>query len=79
MPQITISIDEEVKKILSKRAKRNLFTLREQIEDILRKSAARTKGAKSYQIPNVDDKLIGIFSRDRRGRKKKVRKKTKKR
>jgi hypothetical protein len=78
MSQITISIDESVKKILSKRAKKNLFTLREQIEDILRKSAARTKaGTSSYQI-KVDDKLVGIFSRDRRGRKKKVKKVVKK-
>ena len=53
-------------------------SLREQIEDILRKSAARTKaGTSSYQI-KVDDKLVGIFSRDRRGRKKKVKKVVKK-
>jgi hypothetical protein len=78
MSQITISIDENVKKILNKRAKKNLFTLREQIEDILRKSAARTKAGKSYHTVKVDDKLVAIFSRDQRGRKKKVKKKVEK-
>jgi len=71
MPQITISIDEDVEKILSGRAKKNLFTLREQIEDILRKSAVRTKKGASYRGLKVDDNLVGIFSREKRGRKKK--------
>lgn len=70
MPSITISIDEEVKKIISKRAKKNMFTLREQIEDILRKSAVRTKAGTS-KATKVDDKLVAAFSRDKRGRKKK--------
>ena len=77
MPQITISIDEDVKKIISKRAKANLLTLREQIEDILRKSAVRTKKSGKYAYIKVDDKLIAVFSRERRGRKKKVKKKKK--
>lgn len=71
MSQITISIDEEEKKILSKRAKDNLFTLREQIEDILRKSAVRTKNADRYRKIKVDDKLVAVFSRQKRGRPKK--------
>ncbi|MCR4327742.1 MAG: hypothetical protein NUV46_04130 [Nanoarchaeota archaeon] len=71
MSQITISIDEEVKKILSKRADKNLFTLREQIEDILRKSAVRTKSGKTQYEPKLDDKLISIFSRAKVNRKKK--------
>ncbi len=75
MPQITISIDEDVKKIISRRAKDNLLTLREQIEDILRKSAVRTKSSEKYRYIKVDDKLIAVFSRERRGRKKKVKKK----
>jgi len=77
MPQITISIDEDVKKIISKRAEENLLTLREQIEDILRKSAVRTKTGKKYEIIKVDDKLVSVFSREKRGRKKKVKKKKK--
>lgn len=77
MPSITISIDEDVKKILSKRANRNLFTLREQIEHILRTSAVRTKTTSSREIP-CDDKLVGIFSRQKSGRKRKIKKKVKK-
>lgn len=74
MSNITISIDEEIKKILDKRAKKNLFTLREQIEDILRKSAVRTKSGKTTSEIKTDDSLIAIFSRDQRGRKKKSKK-----
>lgn len=66
MPQVTISIDEEVKKVLLIRAKKNLFTLNEQIEDILRKSAVRTKSNKSSYEPKVDDKLVSIFSREKK-------------
>lgn len=71
MPNITISLDEKVKKILSSRANKNLLTLREQIEDILRKSAIRTKTSSSIQ-PKIDDKLVGIFSRQKKGRKRKT-------
>ena len=74
MPSVTINIDEEVKKIISKRAKKNLLSLREQIEDILRKSAVRTKTGTSTTI-KVDDALVYAFSREKRGRKKKKKKK----
>lgn len=74
MPKVTIDIDEDVKKILMKRAKKNLLTLREQIEDILRRSCVRSSGSSKYN-EKLDDKLVGIFSRSRRGRKKKVKKK----
>ena len=69
MPQITIDISEDVKKVISKRAKKNMLTLRDQIEDILRKSAVRTgSGTTSFK---VDDRLVGIFSRQKRGRPRK--------
>ncbi len=71
MPSITIQIDEDVKKIISSRAKKNMFSLKEQIEDILRKSAVRTKKSSQYKQIKVDDKLVAVFSRERRGRKKK--------
>ena len=70
MPSITISIDEDEKKILQKRAKKNLMSLREQIEDILRRSAVRTKKG-GYKAIKVDDRLVHAFSREKRGRKKK--------
>ena len=70
MPQITIDIDEDVKKVIGKRAKKNLLTLREQIEDILRKSAVRTKSGTTTSF-KVDDRLVGMFSRQRKGRPRK--------
>jgi len=69
MPDITITIDDEAKKVLSVRAKKNMFTLREQIEDILRQSALRTKNSNKMAEIKFDDRLIGIFSREKRGRK----------
>ncbi len=70
MPSITINIDEDEKKILVKRAKKNLFTLREQIEDIIRRSAVNYKSGTSSKF-KVDDKLVYAFSREKRGRKPK--------
>jgi len=71
MPSVTINIDEDVKKIISKRAKKNLMSLREQIEDILRRSAVMTAKSKGYKSIKIDDKLVYAFSREKRGRKKK--------
>ena len=71
MPDLTISISDDTKTILTKRAKKNLFTLREQIEDIVRQSAIRTKATKSSSTPKVDDKLVSIFSREIRGKPRK--------
>jgi len=78
MTQITISIDKEVEKILEKRAKKNLLTLREQIEDILRKSAVRTKSGTTRSDPKVDDRLVSIFSRVKKEKKKRKKKSKKK-
>ena len=69
MLKITIQLDEKELKILKKRAEKNLFSLKEQIEDIVRRSCANTK--KSTRPFKVDDKLVGIFSRQKSGRKKK--------
>jgi len=74
MPRVCVDLDDESAKVISKRAKRNHFTLEEQIEDILRKSAVRTKLNKTRRPLKVDDALVGIFSRQRSGRKKKKKK-----
>ena len=74
MPSITINLDEDVRKIISRRAGKNLLSLREQIEDILRKSAVRTKNKPGYRGIKIDDRLVAAFSRDKRGRKKKKKK-----
>ena len=70
MPTITISIDEEIKKIIGKRAKRNLLSVKEQIEEIIRQSAIRTKAGISASLVKVDDKLVEIFSRHKKGKKR---------
>jgi hypothetical protein len=70
MPALTISIDEEIKKVIEKRAKKNLMTLREQVEDIIRRSAVNYK-AGTKTTTKVDDRLVEVFSREMRGRKRK--------
>ena len=75
--KITINLDDDEVKILKKRAKKNLFSLKEQVEDIIRRSCVTYKGGVSKKI-KIDDKLVAIFSRERRGRKKKSKKKKKK-
>ena len=69
-----ISLDNEEIKILKKRAKKNLMTLREQAEDIIRRSCIHSKKGSQSSF-KTDDKLVGIFSRSRKGRKKKIAKK----
>jgi len=59
--QICIFLNNEISAKLQKRAKKNLFTISEQIEDILRRSCA-TKKRKKF-IDNIDDKFLGYFSR----------------
>ncbi len=59
---LTIWLDSEVISKLEKRAKRNLMTLPEQIEDILRRSVINAKGI-SKQKEKLDDMLVGLFSR----------------
>ena len=71
MKKVTIYLDDEEVKVLSKRAKKNLFTLKEQIEDILRKSVVRTKTLSKYYQIKVDDRLVGVFSRQKEGGKPK--------
>jgi len=69
--KLTINLDEEEVKILEKRAKKNLLTLKEQVEDIIRLSCIRTSKG-TYNPIKIDDKLVAIFSREKKGRKKKT-------
>ena len=68
--KLTINLDDEEVKILKKRAKKNILTVKEQVEDIVRRSCLSYKKTSGYKSIKVDDKLVGIFSRERRGRKK---------
>jgi hypothetical protein len=65
--QITLFLNQEIMKVLQTRAKKNLFTISEQIEDILRRSCSNKK-----RIPReekIDDKLLLAFSRPQRKKK----------
>lgn len=66
--KLTINLDDEEVKILRKRAKKNLFDIREMVEDIIRRSCMN-KGKTGDR--KTDDSLVNIFSREFRGRKKK--------
>lgn len=65
---VTIELDERVISKLQRRAKRNMLTLREMIEDIVRRSAVLSGGASIGG--DSDDALVSIFSRKTRLRKK---------
>lgn len=72
---ITIFLDDDLRTLLEKRAKKNMLSLPEQVEDILRRSTLNQKGKKSPYDAKVDDKLVSIFSRKRTGPKSKRKKK----
>lgn len=62
--KICIYLDSQVLNKIDKRAKRNLFTVSEQIEDILRRSVINT--GKTVKPEKLDDMLITLFSRKRK-------------
>lgn len=66
--KLELYLDNQVLKMLEKRAKKNLFSLNEQVEDILRRSCSTQKKASSSFDEKLDDKFIGLFSRRRSGR-----------
>ena len=68
--KVSIFLDSEILKNLEKRAKRNMLNPNEQIEDILRRSCLNVKKGYPKAI-KCDDKLIELFSREKRGRKRK--------
>ena len=69
--RLTVELSDEEVKILEKRAEKNYLSLKEQVEDIIRRSCISSKKKQGLQQIKVDDKLISIFSREKRGRKKK--------
>ncbi len=64
---LTIWLDKEIISILEKRAKRNLLTLPEQVEDIIRRSVANQRPTQKKE--KLDDMLVGLFSRKSRKKK----------
>jgi len=66
--KVTIYLDNDLLKMIDKRAKKNMLTLPEQIEDILRRSCLSLK-KKPLISGKIDDLLVSIFSRQQRRKK----------
>jgi O6-methylguanine-DNA--protein-cysteine methyltransferase len=66
---MTIHLGTEVYGTIAKRAKKNMLTPEEQVEDIIRRSCVNTK--KNETADNVDDIFLKLFSRKNSGRPKK--------
>lgn len=64
---ITIFLDDDLRTLLVKRAKKNMMSLPDQVEDILRRSTINQKGKKSPYDAKIDDKLVSLFSRKKTG------------
>lgn len=62
--KLTIYLDSEILKAIEKRAKKNIFTVAEQVEDIIRRSVISAKPATAKE--KLDDMLVGLFSRKRK-------------
>jgi len=62
--QVCFYLDSKILTQLEKRAKKNMFTLEEQVADILRRSVANTR--KSTKPEKLDDMLVSLFSRKKR-------------
>ena len=60
--QVCIYLDDVVLRAIEKRAKRNMLSTSEQIEDIVRRSAVNSKGISS-KPEKLDDLLVAVFSR----------------
>ncbi|HPD81678.1 MAG TPA: hypothetical protein PK357_01110 [Candidatus Pacearchaeota archaeon] len=80
--KVVIYLDDEILFMLEKRAKKNMLTLPQQIEDVLRRSTLNQKGKKNTKSEKLDDNLVGLFSRkkqDQKRRKKIIQKRKKRR
>lgn len=60
--RIEIYLPDDLLKKVQARAKKNMFTLPEQIEDILRRSVLSMR-RKTPKEEKIDDKLVALFSR----------------
>ncbi|MBI2449598.1 ribbon-helix-helix protein, CopG family [Candidatus Pacearchaeota archaeon] len=66
--RVTIEIDDKIIAKLQKRARKNMMSLRELIQDIVRRSAVSSKFASISG--EADDRLIDVFSRKTKKRMK---------
>jgi len=70
MSSISIRFGKELTKEIEKRAKKSYLSVPELVEDIVRRSMISYTGGTREPL-KIDDKLIAMFSREKRGRKKK--------
>lgn len=66
--KVIIDINDEELKILKRRAKNNFLNVKSLVDDIIRRSCIRFK--KIEPVDKCDDKLISLFSRQKRGKRK---------
>jgi hypothetical protein len=71
MPDISITLSEKVFNNVEKRAKKNMLSVKEQIEDIVRRSMVCYNKTGTTEDTKIDDALINVFSRKNVGRKRK--------
>jgi len=64
--KVSLFLDSDILKIIEKRANKNMFTISEQIEDILRRSCIRLKPSRKEE--KIDDLLVSLFSRKKHGK-----------
>jgi hypothetical protein len=60
--RVILYLDSEILKRIEKRADKNMFTITEQIDDILRRSTLNMR-KKTPSEEKLDDKFISYFSR----------------
>ena len=72
MSEVSISLrfDSEIFDLIEKRAKKEFLSVRELIEDIIRRSIISWRGKAGNRRIKVDDTLVELFSREGRNRKK---------
>ncbi len=66
MSTLTVTIPDELKSRLEKRAKKNFMSLQELVEDIIRRSMINYKDKNTLSNQKTDDSLVNIFSRKRK-------------
>ena len=71
---LILKVDSDLYRALKKRADTEYLDVEGLVEDIIRRSMLSYKKRATSTNPKIDDRLVGIFSRSRRGRKKKKKK-----
>ena len=71
MKKILLTLSDDEEKVLKKRAKKNMMSLKDQVADIIRRSCVSAKRRASKPKDKIKDPIVKAFSRSRRGRPRK--------